>query len=104
MSGSIDTPLTGPQPRFTFGAARSVPTDNAGPRLSFALLILFLVLLYSNIAQVFPALESVRPALVVALAAVFLLVVELGASRQHLRLTWPQGYLLLAFIGIAGVS
>jgi len=75
-----------------------------GPRASFKLSILFLILLYSNVALLYPALEAVRPVLAVAIAAILMMVIELAAARQRFRLTWPQGYLLIAFIGVAVIS
>jgi O-antigen ligase len=78
---------------------------SGGPKIAFALLIAFLLMLYSNIAVIYKQqLDSVRPTLVVALLALFMMVIELGQTRQSFRLTWPQGALLLGLLGVCVVS
>jgi O-antigen ligase len=79
-------------------------TVSDGPKISFKLLILFLLLLYSNVAVIFPQLNTFRPVLLVAVAAIIMMVIELGMARQSFRLAWPQSYLLIAFLGVAGLS
>ena len=103
MQGSIEFGLPASRPRRY---ARDLPVvaTGAGPGVSFKLLILFLLMLYSNIAVIFPQLNVFRPVLVVAVGAVFMLVVELALARQSFKLAWPQGYLLVAFLGVALVS
>ncbi|MBI4474028.1 MAG: O-antigen ligase family protein [Acidobacteria bacterium] len=76
----------------------------AGPSVSFKLLILFLLLLYSNAAQVYPALEAFRPALAVALGAILMMILELAMARQAFRFAWPETYMLTAVVGICVVS
>ena len=76
----------------------------AGTNISFKLLILFLLTVYSCIAIVFPQLEVFRPVLLVAGSGLFMLVVELSQSRRSVRLTWPQGMLFILFLGVAFVS
>lgn len=71
---------------------------------SYGLLLVFLLLLYANPALLYPALEALRPTQVVAAAAIFMLFVEKALSRQGFRMVWPESYLLLAFLGAAGVS
>src|SRR6266849_3769296 len=85
---------------------RAVPaaTVEDGPKISFRLTILFLLILYSNIAVWYKPIEVLRPALVVALAAIVMLVVELGQIGQSFRLSRPQGMLLLAFLAVCFVS
>src|SRR5215831_11911078 len=76
-----------------------------GPKISFKLLLLFLLTLYSNIAVIYKdQLDAYRPALVIAVAALFMMVVELCQKRQGFRLMWPQGAMLIAFLGVCAVS
>jgi putative inorganic carbon (hco3(-)) transporter len=107
MSSSADYSLTTFQAapeRFRFGPAPSAITADSGLRLSFKLLILFLLVLYSNLAQLYAPLNAARPALLVAAAATAMMVIEIARDRQSFKLAWPQGYLLLALIGVAVVS
>jgi O-antigen ligase len=73
-------------------------------KLCFKLLLLFVMCLYALPAQLFPALEALHPAQVIAIAALLLLVLEKLTTRQSFALVWPEGYLLLAFVGAAGLS
>ncbi len=91
--------------RFTWVRENTQQSSvSEGPKVAFKLLILFLLTLYSNIAVVYKALDPFRPALVVALAAIFMLVVELGQSHRRFYFLGPQGFLLVAFLGVAFVS
>jgi O-antigen ligase len=104
MSGSAEYRLTAEVTQFTFGSPAATAQDRSGPIISFKLAILFLLVLYSNISRVYPALETFRPALAVAAAAIVMMAVEQAVMRKGFRLAWPQGYLLLVFLGVAGVS
>ena len=84
---------------FYTGATHREPA-----RLCFNLLLLFVVCLYALPAQLFPALEVVHPSQVIAIAALVLLVLEKMMLRQNFVLVWPEGYLLLAFVGAAALS
>ena len=76
-----------------------------GPKIAFVLFVAFLMMLYSNVAVIYKAqLDAVRPTLVVALCALFMMVVELGQARQSFKLMWPQGALLVALLGVCVVS
>src|SRR5262245_18971952 len=76
-----------------------------GPKIAFALFLGFLVMLYSNVAVIYKAqLDAFRPVLVVAFCALFMMIVELGQTRQSFKLTWPQGGLLIALLGVCVVS
>jgi O-antigen ligase len=92
-----------PAPRRSF-IRETVAAATAGPKISFALLIVFLLMLYSSIAIMVPQLNPVRPVLLVAVGALGMLIVELAQERQSIGLTWPQTPLLIAFVGIAAVS
>lgn len=87
--------------------ARGLPVAGeraVGTPWSFPLLLVFLVLLYSNAAVLVPALAPAAPAQTVALAALAVLFVERSLARQPVRLAWPESHLLLAFLGVAAVS
>lgn len=77
---------------------------NEGPKIAFALFIVFLVMLYSNVTVIFKQLDAFRPTLLVALGALSMMVIELGQTRQSFKLSWPQGSLLLALLGACVVS
>lgn len=94
-------------PSLPAGAVRGLPL--AGPRAvttpwSFALLLLFVLLLYSNAAVLAPELAPLAPAQTVGLAALAVLFVERSIARRPLRLAWPESHLLLAFLGLTAVS
>lgn len=72
--------------------------------LSFQLLLLFLLLLYSNAALLVPELEALQPAQTVGLAALCILFIERTLMRRGFELVWPESHLLLAFLGAASLS
>jgi len=82
----------------------AIETPAEPGRLCFKLLLLFVVCLYALPAQLFPPLEALHPAQVIAIAALALLVLEKLTARQSFVLVWPEGYLLLAFVGAAVLS
>ena len=88
-----------PQIRFT--ERRHAAT---GAPASYWLLLAFLLLLYANLPIVMPALEVLRPAKVVAGAALVMLLVERVFARKSLEFAWPEGCLLLAFLGAGALS
>jgi O-antigen ligase len=75
-----------------------------GSSTSFRLLIVFLLILYSSIAVWYKPMEVLRPALVIAVGALVMLVIELGQTGQGFKLSRPQGILLLAFLAVCFVS
>jgi O-antigen ligase len=103
MGRSLQHELTLPAPGRWVREIAPV-TEGAGMKLSFKLLILFLLLLYSNIAILFPQLDAFRPVLLVAASAIVMTVIELGQSRQTFRMMWPQGILLITFVGVCFLS
>jgi len=102
MEQTVEFGLIARAGRWTRPASEVTTED--GPRLSFKLVILFLLILYSNIAVWYKPIEVLRPALVVAVGAIVMLVVELGRTRQSFRLSRPQGLLLIAFLAVCFVS
>ena len=84
--------------------AAIVPTQAAPGKLCFNLVLLFVISLYALPAQLFPALEVLHPAQVIAVSALAALVLEKLTLRQSFVLGWPEGYLLLAFVGAAVLS
>jgi O-antigen ligase len=71
---------------------------------SYWLLLVFLFLLYANTPFILPAAEVLRPAKVVAALALVALVGETLFGRKQLRLAWPEGGLLIAFVAAAALS
>jgi O-antigen ligase len=80
-----------------------VPQDQSAS-LSFKLVIVFIVLLFSNAAQMFPALDAVRPAQSVGGLAVLALIYEKLARGQRFDFVFPDGYLLAGFLAGALLS
>jgi O-antigen ligase len=85
---------------------REIPvlTTGQGPKFAFRLLLFFLLFLYSSIAVVYKNLEAYRPAAVMAVAAIFMMLFEISQARRRFHLMWPQGVLLLGFLAVAFVS
>lgn len=71
---------------------------------SYWLLLTFLILLYANLPFVLPVTEILRPAKVVAAAALVMLLVETMFGRRTLSFAYPEGAFLLGFVGIAALS
>src|SRR5581483_3340223 len=103
MERSIEYPLTGVRPRQWIREKAPVAAATDGPKIAFKLLILFLLVLYSNVSVIFK-LDAFRPALVIAMAALGMMVIELGQLRQSFKLMWPQSAMVLAFFGACIIS
>jgi O-antigen ligase len=105
MERSIEYPFNGAQPRRwrreAPATASTVETD--GPKVAFKLLIAFLLVLYSNVSVIYK-LDAYRPAMVIAIAALAMMVIELGQLRQSFKLMWPQSAMVLAFFGACIIS
>src|SRR5262252_3134185 len=105
MERSIEYPFNGSQPRRwrreTPATVNTIEAD--GPKIAFKLLIAFLLILYSNVSVIF-SLDAYRPALVIAVAALGMMVIELGQLRQSFKLMWPQSAMVLAFFGACIIS
>lgn len=71
---------------------------------SYWLLLAFLFLLYANLPLVMPSLDALRPAKVVAGVALVALLAERAFARKSLDFAWPEGSLLLGFLGAAALS
>src|SRR5437016_3961946 len=102
----MQTPL---EARFPVASSRwfireAPVVSTSGPKIAFALLIVFLLMLYSSIAIVLPQLNSFRPVLLVAVGALVMLAVELPRTAQGFRFARPQTLLLIAFLGVALAS
>lgn len=93
-------------PSFRFHArqAGSEAGEQAVGSVSFKLLLLFLLQLYSNVAVLYPALEVVRPALTIGGLALAVLVFERISAGRGFEFVWPDSFLLLAFTGAAALS
>jgi O-antigen ligase len=103
IATSESRPLT---QRHLFGVSAIGFPEQRTTRISIAywLLLVFLTLLYSNLPILIPALEMIRPAKLVAAAALGMLVVETVFARKSFDFAWPEGFLLLGFLGGAGLS
>ena len=91
--------LSASQIRFT---ERSRTTT--GSPASYWLLLAFLFLLYANLPLVLPSLDVLHPAKVVAGVALVALLAERAFARKSLAFAWPEGSLLLCFLGAAALS
>ncbi len=78
--------------------------SGAGSPAPYWLLLAFLMLLYGNLPLLFPALDAVRPAKVVAGLALVTLAGEALVGRRKLRVARPEGFLLLGFLAVAAIS
>jgi O-antigen ligase len=89
-----------------FGVSEIRFTEPRTARISIAywLLLVFLTLLYSNLPLLMPALEAIRPAKLVAGAALAMLLVEKVFARKTFEFAWPEGVFLFAFLGSAALS
>jgi O-antigen ligase len=67
-------------------------------------MIVFLLILYSSIAVWYKPLVALRPALVIAVGALLMLIIELGQTGRSVRLLRPQGILLLSFLAVCFIS
>src|SRR6516225_8837309 len=103
MERSIEYPLAGSRPRQWVRQAPLVAAETDGPRIAFKLLILFLLVLYSNVSVIFK-LDAFRPALLIAVAALGMMVIELGQLRQSFKLMWPQSAMVLMFFAACVIS
>ncbi len=70
----------------------------------FALVLLFILALYSQIGQEIPFLTNQGPMYVLGGVGVAAVVIERLWSRSGAELVWPDTYLLFAFVGMALLS
>ncbi|MBI4458509.1 MAG: O-antigen ligase family protein [Acidobacteria bacterium] len=75
-----------------------------GTVLSYRLLLLFFVLLYSQLPSLIPALAAIRLVYIVGAAAILTVVIERMVSRRGLEFVWPESHLLLGFVAAAALS
>jgi O-antigen ligase len=91
MSGQVrggdPSPITAGRERFAYGA-----------------LLVFIVVLFSNIGVVVPALAPLQPAKLIAIIALLALAFGRLARGAALRLTDPQTILILALLTLAACS
>lgn len=103
--------MSGLPRRLELGALERRPlaktrADDAGRggSFSYGLVVLFLLVLYSNVAVLVPAAAIVGPAQSLGAAAVMALLVERGLGRRGFDVVWPDGFLLLGFLGASALS
>jgi len=75
-----------------------------GTTLSYSLLVVFVILLYSQLPMLLPFLEVARPVYVVGGAGMVAVLIETMLSRRDFRFVWPESYLLVGFVAAAGLS
>jgi O-antigen ligase len=110
MPQALSIPGHGYGLRHTSSSGQASPDQNRHAQesetgsLSFKLLIVFIVLLFSNAAQMFPALDAVRPAQTVGGLALLSLIYEKFAHGERFDFARPDGYLLAGFLAAVGLS
>jgi len=90
------------QPRFA--PRRSASQPGLATPASYLLLLAFLFLLYANTPFLLPAAEILRPAKLVAALALLALIGETMFGKRELHFAWPEGGLMIAFLGAAALS
>jgi O-antigen ligase len=83
------------------GERRAEGNGRAG---SYWLLLVFVSLLYLNLPVFWPAVEMIHPAKIVAGLALITLLGETMFGRGAFEFGWPEGGLLIGFLGIAALS
>jgi O-antigen ligase len=110
MPQALSIPGHGYGLRRVESAALRSPEENlhapiaATGSLAFRLLIVFIVLLFSNAAQMFPVLDAVRPAQTIGGLALLALIYEKFSRSERFDFAGPDGYLLAGFLIAAGLS
>jgi len=90
--------------QFAENRVAETESPSVRPGASYYFLLAFIFLLYLNVPIVMPAFDAVHPAKVAGGAAILALVVELALGRRRFTFAAPEGGLLLAFLGVAGLS
>jgi len=102
MSKSIATQ------RFRFGreisAAEVVAKPDEQPSSALKLLIIFLLLMYSSIGVIYPQTEALRPAMTVALGAIFFTLLEVSKNGTGFRVSWPEGTMVIGLLAVSAIS
>jgi O-antigen ligase len=89
---------------FKGAETATVAEPGAQTPLSYRLLIIFLLLLYANTPFILPAFDFAHPAAVVGGGALLALLSETLFGGRSFVSAWPEGGLLLAFLGAAALS
>lgn len=84
--------------------ARFETASRPSGSLPYALLLLFLVQLYGNVAVLYPALDVVRPAMTIGALTLLVCVIERLLTSRGFEFLWPESHLLVAFAGAAALS
>ena len=101
MSSTLQVKLP---PATPFFKPRAQAAASGSASLSYALLLLFLLQLYSSIAVLYPALEAVRPALTIGGLALAALLLERVWFSRGFVLVRPDSFFLVAFACAAALS
>src|ERR1700733_6974931 len=75
-----------------------------GILMSFALLLMFLFMIYIDPAYLAPGLNVDRAIQLVGISGMVILMVRKLVSQEKLQFQWPESYLMLGLIGAAGLS
>jgi len=73
-------------------------------KLSYALMLLFIVVLYASPGMLIRQLAAIGPSQLVGGLALAALAFEKSKNREGIWLVWPHSHLFLAMIWIAGLS
>ena len=68
------------------------------------LLVLFLLVMYSSIGALIPATNSLRPAMIIAAAAVVMMIIEISRNGSRFRVAWPETPMIIGLLAVAGIS
>jgi putative inorganic carbon (HCO3(-)) transporter len=93
-----------PVPAETAPLSSSSEMRTGKPPVSYWLLLAFLILLYANLPFVLPASEVFRPAMIIAVFGVLAVLRETLYGGRTFEFAFPEGALLIAFLGAAGLS
>jgi O-antigen ligase len=107
--------MTATSTESRFPRWRTVPVEmaqvtNSGelrtgkPPASYWFLLTFVLLLYANLPFVVPSSEVFRPAMIIALLGVLALLGQTAFGARTFDFAFPEGGLLIAFLGAAGLS
>ena len=103
MSGYADSGLA--QAKYSTAEISFAPQRAlTGTVFSYGLLLLFFLLLYSQLPLLVPALQAIRIVYVVGGAAVLTVFIERMLSQRGWEFVWPESHLLLAFLAAAALS
>jgi O-antigen ligase len=102
MSRTIAT--TSPRFRFAAASHSEAAVSEAPPSFAIKLLMLFLLLMYSSIGVLYPAVEAVRPAMTIALGAILFTIIEVSKGPSGFRMASVESIALFALLAASVMS